>query len=75
MIRKSKKHELHYLTCQDQNCDLVACVGRRTYEAQITKLKKELAEARLETLGWLEAWKRTEAALDYIEGEIEKRKK
>lgn len=36
--------ELHYLNCQNTNCDKIACVGRRDYEGRISKLEYVITE-------------------------------
>lgn len=47
--------EMHYLSCQDANCERFACVARRDYEqkllvaeAKIKKLKAEKGELNKE---------------------------
>lgn len=37
--------EAHYLNCQDENCERFACVARRDYERQISKLGSDLKDA------------------------------
>lgn len=32
----------HYLTCQDPECENVACVGRREFESEILRLNNEI---------------------------------
>ena len=33
---KNRKADVHYLTCQDKECERAACVDRRDYENQIS---------------------------------------
>lgn len=36
----------HYLTCQDDNCQVACCVGRREFEWKIARLEKELEQLK-----------------------------
>lgn len=36
------KAEMHYLNCQDDNCEFFFCVARRDYERQISTLQEEM---------------------------------
>lgn len=37
------KTEMHYLNCDDRDCEKVACVGRRDYEKMVLKLEARVS--------------------------------
>lgn len=45
VVRISKK-DLHYLMCQDEQCETAACTDRRNYQDKIEKLQQEIDELK-----------------------------
>lgn len=43
--RAMKRHEVHYLNCIDENCDLAECVDRRYSKSERDQLREKLLVA------------------------------